>query len=58
MPERSGTACWTRADPDHVIKAHGESDYKAEKSSTAGTGHVAHSVNDNEEVTKTRAIKF
>jgi hypothetical protein len=33
-----------------------ESDCKVEKSFTAGTGHVAHSVNDNEEITRTKII--
>jgi hypothetical protein len=40
------------------MKAHGESDCNVAKSFTAGTGHVAHSVNDNEEVTRSQASRF
>ena len=38
------------------MKGHRESDSKVEKTSTAGTGHVARSLNDNEEVTRTKNI--
>jgi hypothetical protein len=38
------------------MKARWEGDCKVEDSFTTGTGHVAHSVNDNEEVTRTKNI--
>jgi hypothetical protein len=49
-------ACWTRADPGHVRNAHEKTDCKVEKASTTGTGHVARSLNDNEEITSTKNI--
>jgi hypothetical protein len=44
----------TRADPAHVMNARWEGDCEVEKTSTGGTSHVAHPVNDNEEVTRTK----